>query len=202
MNISITEYLFKVHKRDPAPSISVLDSPSVTPAEAGGERGDDGGKKVNGRTRQCWVDTHGFLLRVLVHPADISDTEGAEWLLAAYHQSFPRMQEIRVDEGYKQGLNEWMQQNTTIRLNSIEKLPGQTGCAVIPKRWLAERAITWAGRHRLARNADNRTLESSEAFLYLSSIALLLNRLYPRCSFLIMLSERHGHHHDTTNPVF
>ena len=81
-------------------------------------------KKVNGRKRQFWVDTNGFLLRVLVHPADISDTEGAEWLLAAHHQSFPRMQEIRVDEGYKQGLNEWMQKNTTIRLNVIEQPPG------------------------------------------------------------------------------
>jgi hypothetical protein len=49
--------------------------------------------------------------------------------------------------------------------------------------------MAWAGRHRLARNADNRTPESSEAFLYLGSIALLLNRLYPRCSFLITLEE-------------
>ena len=61
------------------------------------------GKKVNGRKRQCWVDTNGFLLRVLVHSADISDTEGAEWLLAAHHYSFPRMQEIRVDGGVKKG---------------------------------------------------------------------------------------------------
>ncbi len=89
--------------RDPEPSISVLDSQSVTTTEAGGERGYDGGKKVNGRKRQFWVDTNGFLVRVLVHPADISDTEGAEWLLAAHHQSFPRMREIRVDEGYKKG---------------------------------------------------------------------------------------------------
>jgi hypothetical protein len=37
-----------------------------------------GEKKVNGRKRQFWVATHGFLVRVLVHPADISDTEGAE----------------------------------------------------------------------------------------------------------------------------
>jgi putative transposase len=139
-----------------------------------------GKKKVNGRKRQFWVDTNGFLLRVLVHPADISDTEGAEWLLAAHHQSFPRMQEIRVDEGYKQGLNEWMQQNTTIRLNVIEKPPGQKGCAVIPKRWVVERSIAWAGRNRLASKEYNRNPESSEAFLYLGSIAMLLNRLYPR----------------------
>ena len=80
-----------------------------------------------------------------------------------------------------------MQHNTAIRLNVIEQPPGQTGCAVIPKRWVAERAMAWAGRHRLARNADNRTPETSEAFLYLGSIAMLLNRLYPRCSFLITL---------------
>ena len=109
-----------------------------------------GEKKVNGRKRQFWVDTNGFLVRVLVHPADISDTEGAEWLLAAHHHAFPRMHEIRVDEGYKQGLDKWLQQNTAIRLNIIEKPPGQTGCAVIPKRWVVERSIAWAGRNRLA----------------------------------------------------
>ena len=81
-----------------------------------------------------------------------------------------------------------MQHNTAIRLNVIEQPPGQTGCAVIPKRWVAERSTAWARRNRLARKADNRTPESSEAFLYLGSIAMLLNRLYPRCSFLITLS--------------
>jgi len=58
---------------------------------------------------------NGFFLRVLVHPADISDTEGAEWLLAAHHQSFPRIHEIRVEEGYKQRLDAWMEKNTAIR---------------------------------------------------------------------------------------
>ena len=111
----------------------------------------------------------------------MKSTEGAEWLLAAHHHSFPRMREIRVDEGYKKGLDEWLQQNTAIRLNVIEKPPGQTGFAVIPKRWVVERSIAWVGRHRLARKADNRNPESSEAFLYLGSIAMLLNRLYSRC---------------------
>jgi putative transposase len=118
-----------------------------------------GEKKVNGRKRQFWVDTNGFLLRVLVHPADISDTEGAEWLLAAHHHAFPRMQEIRVDEGYKQGLDKWLQQNTAIRLNIIEKPPGQKGFAVIPKRWVVERSIAWAGRNRLLRRVIIRRIQ-------------------------------------------
>ena len=83
----------------------------------------------------------------------------------------------------------WNRDGTFVKI-IIEKPPGQTGCAVIPKRWLVERSIAWAGRHRLARKADNRTPESSEAFLYPGLIAMLLNRLYPRCSFLITLLDR------------
>jgi hypothetical protein len=98
-------------------------------------------KKVNGRKRQCRVAPNGFLLRVLVHPADRSDTEGAAWRLAAHHQSFPRMRDIRGDEGYTPGFNEERRQTTTIRLHVIEKPPGQTGCAVIPKRWVGERSM-------------------------------------------------------------
>ena len=83
----------------------------------------------------------------------------------------------------------WNRDGTFVKI-IIEQPPGQTGCAVIPKRWLVERSIAWAGRNRLARKADNRTPESSEAFLYPGLIAMLLNRLYPRCSFLITLLDR------------
>ena len=115
-----------------------------------------------------------------MHPADISATEGAEWLLAEHHTAFPRMQEVRVDEGYKSSLATWMQANTALRLNIIEKPVGQKGVAVIPKRWVVERSIAWAGRNRLASREYNRYATSSEAFIYLGSIAMLLNRLYPK----------------------
>jgi transposase len=74
-----------------------------------------------------------------------------------------------------------MEKNTAIRLNVIEKPPGQKGCVVIPKRWVVERSIAWAERNRLASREYNRNPESSEAFLYLDSIAMFMNRLYPRC---------------------
>jgi hypothetical protein len=78
-----------------------------------------------------------------------------------------------------------MQKNTAMRMNIIEQPPGQTVCAVIPKRWLVERSIALAGRNRWERRIiirrNNRNPESSEAFLYPGSIAMLLNRIYPRC---------------------
>ena len=73
-----------------------------------------------------------------------------------------------------------MEQNTSLRLNVIEKPVGQKGFAVIPKRWVVERSIAWAGRNRLASRAYNRNAASSESCIYLGSIAMLLNRLYPR----------------------
>ena len=139
-----------------------------------------GGKRINGRKRQFLVDTNGLLLRVLVHPADISDTEGAEWLLAEHHCSFRRLTTIRVDEGYKQGLQDWASEYTSLTIEVIEKPAEQKGFAVIPKRWVVERSIAWCGRNRRASKEYERNPESSEAFIYLGSISLLLNRLYPR----------------------
>jgi hypothetical protein len=119
----------------------------------------------------------------------MSAPEGAAWRLAAHHQSFPRMQDIRGDEGYTPGFNEGRRRTTTVRLHVIEKPLGQTGCAVIPKRWVGERSMAWAGRNRWERRIiirrNNRTPESSDALLYLGSRAMPLHRLYPRCSFLI-----------------
>jgi len=52
--------------------------------------------------------------------------------------------------------------------------------------------MAWAGRNRWERRIiirrNNRTPESSDALLYLGSRAMPLNRLYPKCSFLITLS--------------
>src|SRR5438034_1386984 len=49
--------------REPTPRAIGIDSPSVKTTERGGpERGDDGGKKINGRKRPLLVDTLGFLM--------------------------------------------------------------------------------------------------------------------------------------------
>ena len=59
--------------REPEPSKAAIDSQTVEGSEAGGPRGYDGGKKVNGRKRHPVVDSLGLLMVVLVTAANLDD---------------------------------------------------------------------------------------------------------------------------------
>ena len=67
--------------RDASPSAAIIDSQSVKTTEAGGPRGYDAGKKINGRKRHALVDTDGRALLVEPHPANIQDRDGGGPLL-------------------------------------------------------------------------------------------------------------------------
>src|SRR5215212_8939185 len=56
--------------RTSEPTACIIDSQTVKTTEAGGDRGFDGGKQVNGRKRHLTVDTEGNLLTVVVHAAN------------------------------------------------------------------------------------------------------------------------------------
>ena len=53
-----------------------IDSQSIKTTEAGGPRGYDAGKKINGRKRHALVDTDGRGLMIEPHPANIQDRDG------------------------------------------------------------------------------------------------------------------------------
>jgi transposase len=73
--------------REASPTAGVIDSQSAKTTEAGGPRGYDAGKKINGRKRHLLVDTMGLLIAAIVHRADIQDRDGAPLLLAAMRPS-------------------------------------------------------------------------------------------------------------------
>src|SRR5499433_3226960 len=86
--------------RDASPSAAIIDSQSVKTTEAGGPRGYDAGKKVNGRKRHLVVDTLGWLITVVVHPANIQDYHAARDVVAKAKQRFPRLKLIFADGIY------------------------------------------------------------------------------------------------------
>ncbi|WP_052046006.1 transposase [Candidatus Paracaedibacter symbiosus] len=61
--------------------------------------GYDDGKKVKGRKRHILIDTLGFVLSLIVLPADISDRKGAFYLLEGRQSFLPYLSYIYADGG-------------------------------------------------------------------------------------------------------
>ena len=76
-------------EREASPSAAVIDSQSTKTTEAGGPRGYDAGKKINGRKRHAMVDTYGRALVLQCHATSVQDRDGAIPLLRASRASFP-----------------------------------------------------------------------------------------------------------------
>jgi hypothetical protein len=62
---------------------------------------------VKGRKRHIVVDTQGWLLAVVVHPANIQDRVGAQLVLGRLRGRFPRLQRIWADGAYAGKLVRW-----------------------------------------------------------------------------------------------
>jgi transposase len=117
------------------------------------------------------------VLRVLIHSADIQDSEGAEWLLANFRREFPDLKLIWVDQGYKDWIVEDAQTYYAITLEQVHKPKDQKGFAVQPRRWVVERTFAWLGRGRRLSKDCEQLPENSEAVVYIGSIRLMLKRL-------------------------
>lgn len=164
--------------RKPEPTAGVIDSQSVKTTEAGGERGYDAGKKVNGRKRHIVVDTLGNLLEVVVHAAGIQDYHGAKELLLKLVQTVDTLKKLWADSIYKGcGLVDWVQQTLRIVLDIVEREPGQKGFVVLPRRWVVERTFAWLGRYRRLSKDYERCTKSSEGFVYIASLHTMMRRL-------------------------
>src|SRR5919107_1653280 len=74
--------------KEAPPTAAIIDSQSVRTTEAGGPRGYDAGKKINGRKRHILVDTLGLLLVVVIHTANKTAT-GWRWSATACAGAFP-----------------------------------------------------------------------------------------------------------------
>src|SRR5258708_26800056 len=75
--------------REASPTGAIIDSQSVKTTEAGGPRGYDAGKKINGRKRHALVDTDGRGLVLQPPPPPIQDPARGGPLLPASRAAGP-----------------------------------------------------------------------------------------------------------------
>jgi len=133
---------------------------------------------VSGRKRHLVVDTMGLLLAVVVHAANVQDRDGAKLVLQKLTDRFPRLQLIWADGGYAGQLIAWVHELGGWLLE-IVKRPDESKFVVLPRRWVVERTFAWLGRHRRLSKDYEALPESSEAFILIATIYLMLHRLAP-----------------------
>ena len=166
--------------REAEPSAAIIDSQSVKTTEQGGPRGYDAAKNVSGRKRHLLVDTMGLILLVMVHAADTQDRDGAKSLLSLLVGRFPRLQLIWADGGYAGQLIAWITLTfgTRLRLEIVRRTE-EHKFSVTKHRWIVERTFGWLNRcRRLSKDYEALT-GTSENWIRLAMISIMLRRLGP-----------------------
>ncbi len=140
-------------------------------------RGYDAGKQVPGRKRHVVVDTLGLILALVVHAASVQDRDGAKLVLRKLRGRCPRLVLLWADSSYAGTLLGWVKRVLRASVEIVSKHPGQRTFVVLPKRWIVERTFAWLGRYRRLSKDDEQNTRSSEAWIYLAMIHLMVRRL-------------------------
>lgn len=121
-------------------------------------------------------------MNVVITSADVQDRDGAKTVmegLAKQKVLVARVERIWADGGYRGSLVSWVEETFGWKLEIVEKQEGQVGFQVLPKRWIVERTFAWLVRQRRLARDYERLPDTSEAFIYIAMVRLMLRRLAP-----------------------
>jgi putative transposase len=113
-----------------------------------------------------------------VTSADVQDRVGARCLLAGLKPFVPRLKKIWADGAYTgEKLADWCKEQGGWELEIVERSADTEGFAVVPHRWIVERTFGWLMRNRRLSKDYERKVQSSEGFMEVAMIRLILKRL-------------------------
>lgn len=120
----------------------------------------------------------GLLLTVVVHCAGIQDRDGAKLVLARLLGKFPRLRLFWADGGYAGQLIAWVASLVAgWTLEIVKRSDDVKGFVVLPRRWVVERTFGWLMKCRRLSKDYEETTKSSEAWIRLAMIHLMVRRL-------------------------
>jgi putative transposase len=133
---------------------------------------------VKGRKRHIVVDTQGWLVRVLVHPANWAESDGMQRLLSRV-PLFSRWSKLLLDGGYdRPALLHWCQGVLGVEAEIVRRSELKT-FVVLPKRWIVERTFAWLGKYRRLSKEYEALPAVSETWIYIAMVDRMLHRLSP-----------------------
>ena len=119
-------------------------------------------------------------MKVVVTAGQVQDRDGAKLLLEKVAQQadlIKRLKLIWADGSYRGVLISWVAEHFGWQLKIVEKPKEQIGFQLLPRRWVVERTFAWLVRQRRLARDYERLPETSEAFIYVAMIRLMVRRL-------------------------
>jgi transposase len=121
------------------------------------------------------------LLAVPVTAASADDAAAAPALFARLEgQPMGKVRRMFADNKYHHfALYEWVAEHAKWDLEIVRRPEGKRGWVKLPIRWTVERTFAWLGRCRRLGLDREKSVLSSESFIKLAMIQLMLHRLEP-----------------------
>lgn len=156
--------------------MAIVDAQSVKNTETAHIKGYDGGKKVSGIKRHIAVDTNGLPHGIHITPANVTDRAGALEMFKKTKQNMAFVTNVLVDGGYAGDPFRDAVKALIGASVEVAKRSELHTFAVIPRRWVVERSLSWLEKcRRLWKNCE-RLITSSVGMIQLAFIRILLRR--------------------------
>ena len=167
-----------VGKKAP-PSTAIYDGQTLQGTiESGNRAGYDGHKKKNGSKIHVAVDSLGYLLGIVVTPADEQErAQVAELSRQVQEVTGKSVKLAWVDQGYTGPAAEAAAQQHGIALEVVKLPDAKKGFVLLPHRWIVERSFSWKSRFRRLVRDYERLPETVAGLHFVAFACLMLARL-------------------------
>ncbi|MBF2048722.1 MAG: transposase [Elainella sp. C42_A2020_010] len=141
----------------------------------------DASPQVKGRKRHLLVDTLGLVLMVVVTAASVPERQGAKLVFAklnAVRHQVHRLWVIWTDGGYDgRDFIRWVMDTYRWIVEPVRRKDNIKGFVPVPQRWKVERTFGWFNWCRRLSKDYEILPQTSEAFIYIANIRIMLRRL-------------------------